>query len=76
MQGYPNVFLEFQYLVNPSISFFSSYKFYNFKLKNGTDKFQLPPVGGFPWPNPEVPIAFINISDAEERTIFSYQNTR
>lgn len=75
-QGYPLTFLDTQYMINPSIAFFSSHKFYNAKLKSGVDPVQTPLVDGFPWPNPDVGIAIVNINHSEEVLQYSLQNSK
>jgi superfamily I DNA and/or RNA helicase len=75
-QGYPCSFLDYQYLINPSISFFPSFKFYDAQLKSGINQSQLPLIGGFDWPNKDVGIAIINTDQREEHTNGSIQNTR
>ena len=76
MQGYPSCFLDYQYLINPSISFFPSYQFYSAKLKSGIDQEQLPMINGFNWPNKDVGMCLIHASEPEEHVNGSIQNTR
>lgn len=75
-QGYPTCFLDTQYLINPSIAFFPSYKFYSAKLKSGIDNLQSPLVEGFNWPNPNIGIVLIDIEAEEEANLYSLQNHR
>ncbi len=73
-KGLKPIMLNTQYRMHPSISFFPSQNFYNSLLLNGiTDKHR-PLILGFPWPNPNIRVSFVNVAGDEETEGSSYFN--
>ena len=65
-QGVQPTRLNIQYCMSPSLSLFSSMKFYQGKIENGIEQSQTPLINGFDWPNPEINCAFIDVESKEE----------
>lgn len=65
-QGIKPITLNIQYCMSPSLSLFSSMKFYQGKIENGIEANQTPLINGFDWPNPEINCAFIDVESEEE----------
>ncbi|CAG8536683.1 5562_t:CDS:1 [Gigaspora margarita] len=63
--SYPCYLLDTQYRMHPGISEFPNKKFYNNKLKDGVNAEQRPLINGFAWPNPVIPVAFVQITGKE-----------
>ena len=38
-------------------------------LQNGVTAVDRPTPGGFPWPNPQIPIGFVNVGKGREKVI-------
>ncbi|KAI8470873.1 MAG: putative DNA helicase [Monoraphidium minutum] len=80
--GLEPMLLDTQYRMHPEIAAFPSAAFYGGRLKNAVSAADRPLPPGFDWPNPEVPVAFVQCAGPEERTGaaadgavgFSYQN--
>eukprot|EP00928_Gymnodinium_smaydae_P028365 TRINITY_DN21647_c0_g1_i1.p1 TRINITY_DN21647_c0_g1~~TRINITY_DN21647_c0_g1_i1.p1 ORF type:complete len:1434 (-),score=328.59 TRINITY_DN21647_c0_g1_i1:95-4396(-) len=64
--GVPSAFLDTQYRSHPQLAEFSARTFYNGNLLSGTAASKRPPPKGFEWPNPEVPVAFVEVGSREE----------
>mmetsp|Transcript_48698 Transcript_48698/g.90283 ORF Transcript_48698/g.90283 Transcript_48698/m.90283 type:complete len:1219 (-) Transcript_48698:123-3779(-) len=60
----PTVLVE-QRRMHSSIAEFPSQTFYQGKLVNAVDDESLPPIPGFPWPNPECRVCFVDVSSPE-----------
>jgi DNA polymerase III delta prime subunit len=73
-KGIKPVMLNTQYRMHPSISFFPSQNFYNSLLLNGIGDKHRPPILGFPWPNPNIRVSFVNVTGDEEMEGSSYFN--
>jgi len=66
-QGVRPVLLDTQYRMHPLIAEFASAAFYNGLLQNGISHIYRKPPESFPWPQRQMPVAFINLDRAEER---------
>merc|ERR1740121_2179732 len=66
-QGVRPVLLDTQYRMHPLISEFASAAFYNGRLQNGVAHFDRKPPEGFPWPQRQMPVAFVNLEKGEEK---------
>mmetsp|Transcript_80590 Transcript_80590/g.218237 ORF Transcript_80590/g.218237 Transcript_80590/m.218237 type:complete len:982 (+) Transcript_80590:170-3115(+) len=66
-QGVRPVLLDTQYRMHPLISEFASAAFYNGRLQNGVAHFDRKPPDGFPWPQRQMPVAFVNLEKGEEK---------
>lgn len=66
--------LTIQYSMNPSIVSFPSIKFYGGMIESGIGQDQAPQISGFPWPLPELNVAFVNVNGVEESIGGSYSN--
>ncbi|CAE8612639.1 unnamed protein product [Polarella glacialis] len=58
--------LDTQYRSHPKLAEFSSKAFYESQLLSGVEASRRPLPQGVPWPNKDVPIAFINVDAQEE----------
>eukprot|EP00927_Polykrikos_kofoidii_P035357 TRINITY_DN29931_c0_g1_i1.p1 TRINITY_DN29931_c0_g1~~TRINITY_DN29931_c0_g1_i1.p1 ORF type:complete len:1315 (+),score=272.70 TRINITY_DN29931_c0_g1_i1:68-4012(+) len=63
--GLSPMFLDTQYRSHPKIAEFSCKTFYQDALKSGIDASVRPMPVGMDWPNPEVPVAFIEVGERE-----------
>lgn len=59
--------LDTQYRMHPAIADIPNKLFYAGKLKSGISAADRPPPIGFPWPNPDCPVALVDIDGVEER---------
>jgi len=66
-QGVRPVLLDTQYRMHPLIAEFASAAFYNGRLQNGVSHASRKPPEGFPWPQRQMPVAFVNLERAEEK---------
>eukprot|EP00932_Pfiesteria_piscicida_P014456 SRR837773.26220.p1 GENE.SRR837773.26220~~SRR837773.26220.p1 ORF type:complete len:543 (-),score=123.61 SRR837773.26220:137-1765(-) len=66
-QGVRPVLLDTQYRMHPLIAEFASAAFYNGRLQNGVSHVSRKPPEGFPWPQRQMPVAFVNLDKAEEK---------
>jgi len=66
-QGVRPVLLDTQYRMHPLICEFASAAFYNGRLKTGISHSHRKPPDGFPWPQRQMPVAFINLERSEEK---------
>jgi len=66
-QGVRPVLLDTQYRMHPLICEFASAAFYNGRLQNGVSHFNRKPPEGFPWPQRQMPVAFVNLERSEEK---------
>lgn len=66
-QGVRPVLLDTQYRMHPLIAEFASAAFYNGRLQNGVAHISRKPPDGFPWPQRQMPVAFVNLERAEEK---------
>jgi len=64
--GVEPTFLDTQYRSHPKLVEFSSQVFYNGALGSGIDASVRLPLRGIPWPNREVPVAFVDVHASEE----------
>ncbi|CAG8586766.1 4785_t:CDS:1, partial [Racocetra fulgida] len=64
-KSYPHYLLDTQYHMHPGISQFPNQKFYDKKLKDGVKEEQRPLINGFTWPNPAIPVSFVQVSGKE-----------
>eukprot|EP00041_Stephanoeca_diplocostata_P021965 m.520321 g.520321 ORF g.520321 m.520321 type:complete len:420 (-) comp21951_c0_seq14:660-1919(-) len=62
----PPILLEQQYRMHPSIAEFPSDCFYGGRVRNGVSRDERPLPRGFRWPNPDIPVAFIDCADGHE----------
>lgn len=69
--GVEPLLLDTQYRMHPGISHFPSKTFYNGRLKDGIDSSAREHPKGFPWPNKEIPVAFVNVEGNEETSPFA-----
>ena len=66
--------LDTQYRMHPALSRFPSSAFYGSRLRDGESVVEAAgragavPGGGFPWPAPAVPLAFVDADDCSERS--------
>lgn len=58
--------LNTQYRSHPKLAEFSSNAFYDGRLKSGVEADKRQPPKGIKWPNPDCPVAFINVDAQEE----------
>jgi len=70
--GLSPALLDEQYRMHPSIAQFSSTLFYNGRVKSVVAAADRPLPGGFPWPNPTVPVVFIDVSPVHPSTTSSH----
>ncbi|CAG8517646.1 760_t:CDS:2 [Funneliformis mosseae] len=63
---YPFNLLDTQYRMHPGISKFPNDEFYQGRLNDGIGAVDRPLVGGFNWPNPKVPVTFVQVSGIDE----------
>merc|ERR1740121_3497356 len=66
-QGVRPVLLDTQYRMHPLIAEFASAAFYNGRLENGVSHIARKPPEGFPWPQRQMPVAFVNLERGEEK---------
>jgi DNA polymerase III delta prime subunit len=66
-QGVRPVLLDTQYRMHPLIAEFASAAFYNGRLQNGVSHIHRKPPEGFPWPQRQMPVAFVNLERGEEK---------
>jgi len=66
-QGVRPVLLDTQYRMHPLIAEFASAAFYNGRLQNGVSHIHRQPPAGFPWPQRQMPVAFVNLDRGEEK---------
>mmetsp|Transcript_67664 Transcript_67664/g.151984 ORF Transcript_67664/g.151984 Transcript_67664/m.151984 type:complete len:976 (-) Transcript_67664:277-3204(-) len=66
-QGVRPVLLDTQYRMHPLIAEFASAAFYNGRLQNGVSHIHRKPPEGFPWPQRQMPVAFVNLEKGEEK---------
>jgi len=66
-QGVRPVLLDTQYRMHPLIAEFASAAFYNGRLQNGVSHIHRKPPDGFPWPQRQMPVAFVNLEKGEEK---------
>jgi len=72
--GIKPVLLNTQYRMHPSISSFPSEHFYMGLVVNGLICSSRPPILGFPWPNMEFRVCFVNIKGVEQTDGNSFYN--
>ena len=65
--GIEPLLLNEQYRMHPAIAEFPSREFYNRKLRTAVTVEERPVPAGFPWPRPEIPIAFTSVEGTERR---------
>jgi len=70
----PTLLIE-QRRMHSSISEFPNITFYQGKLVNAIPDESLAPVPGFPWPNPDCRVCFVDVSGSEQKRGFSAYNT-
>merc|ERR1740121_1391615 len=66
-QGVRPVLLDTQYRMHPLIAEFASAAFYNGRLQNGVSHMTRIPPEGFAWPSRQMPVAFVNLEQGEEK---------
>jgi len=59
--------LTIQYRMHPTINEYSSRTFYEGFVKSGVTAADRPLIKGFDWPNPDKPIAFVEVNDSRDR---------
>jgi regulator of nonsense transcripts 1 len=68
--------LDIQYRMHPAISAFPSRYFYGGTICDGVTALdRAPPAGAFPFPNPVMPICFINVMGTDVQEGTSHQNS-
>ncbi|GBF93852.1 hypothetical protein Rsub_06851 [Raphidocelis subcapitata] len=80
--GLEPMLLDTQYRMHPGISAWPSAAFYGGRLRDAVSPASRPLPAGFDWPNPKLPVAFVQCDGPEERTGatadgatgYSYQN--
>jgi hypothetical protein len=70
----PTLLIE-QRRMHSSIAEFPNITFYHGQLQNAIDDASLLPVPGFPWPNPDCRVAFVDVSGVEQKRGFSAYNS-
>jgi len=73
--GIEPAFLDTQYRSHPKLAEFSSEAFYSGALGSGVDGAERPAPKGIPWPNKDVPVAFVEVGSPEEAEGDSKSNT-
>lgn len=66
-KGMPALLLDTQYRMHPRIAAFASEHFYDGCIKCGVEAKSRKPPSGFPWPDIDIPIAFIDCHGSEEQ---------
>uniref|UniRef100_A0A383VFK2 AAA+ ATPase domain-containing protein n=1 Tax=Tetradesmus obliquus TaxID=3088 RepID=A0A383VFK2_TETOB len=66
--GLPPLLLDVQYRMHPALCDFPSQQFYGGLLRSWPQPQDRPLPGGIAWPNPEVPVMFIQCNGPESRT--------
>jgi len=66
--------LDTQYRMHPSISEFPADLMYGGLLNDGIGHYDRPVESRFPWPNPQIPIAFFHVRGRESEDRLSYFN--
>lgn len=70
----PTLLIE-QRRMHSSIAEFPNLTFYHGQLVNAIEDSALPPVPGFPWPNPDCRVCFVNVAGSEQKRGFSAYNS-
>merc|ERR1719360_303304 len=65
--GLEPFFLNTQYRSHPKIAEFSAFEFYGGLLQSGVTASERPLPKGIQWPNPEVPVCFLDLHGRESR---------
>ena len=65
-EGVAPHFLDTQYRAHPALMAFPARIIYGGKLRSGIGPSARPPVAGFAWPRPAVPLAFVEVKGADE----------
>jgi len=74
-RGVAPTMLSVQYRMHPALAAYPSGHFYGGELQTGVSSEQRPIPGGFAWPVPDVPIAFVPVDGAEMAEGSSQSNT-
>jgi len=74
-QGVKPTNLNIQYCMAPSLSAFTSMKFYSGTIENGVSPDQSPLINGFEWPNSEINCAFIHVSSESGEKFIASKNS-
>merc|ERR1712178_259619 len=61
--------------MHSSIAEFPNLTFYSNQLVNAIEDSSLPQVPGFPWPNPECRVCFVDVSGVEQKRGYSAYNS-
>ena len=69
VQEMPYRMLDTQYRMHPAIAEFPSMRVYDGKLLTGITAEARPIPRGFPWPNPEIPVAFLGAHFTPSRPV-------
>eukprot|EP01017_Pseudomicrothorax_dubius_P010067 TRINITY_DN1354_c0_g1_i1.p1 TRINITY_DN1354_c0_g1~~TRINITY_DN1354_c0_g1_i1.p1 ORF type:complete len:712 (+),score=165.51 TRINITY_DN1354_c0_g1_i1:147-2282(+) len=75
-QGVKPILLNIQYRLHSSLTNFPSQHYYNGLLQTGISDDSRPPLQGFPWPNPNLRLAFIHVKGDEQIYSASVQNLK
>lgn len=65
-----------QYKMHSSLYELPSSLFYNSMIKNGIDDSLLEPISSFPWPNPNIRLAILNVDGKEQLVTTSFLNMK
>lgn len=65
--GVEPLLLDIQYRSHPAIAVFSSHTFYDAKVRSMVDPALRPAPKGIQWPNPDVPLLFVDVQGEETR---------
>jgi regulator of nonsense transcripts 1 len=65
-EDFPVELLDTQYRMHPELASYISEKIYEKKLKSGVTPADRPLPEGFSWPDPAIPIAFVNLQGTRE----------
>lgn len=74
--GAPSVLLNTQYRMHPSLAVFPSAAFYEGRVMSGIEAATRLPPANYPWPRPDVGLAFVDVEGHERSDGTSHYNER